>query len=97
MGGGGHLGDERSVDLLQHVVHLQQLGPDQGAAGPADVADVVQAQVVQDQDVPVVPLQGAVQVAGHVVVHLLTDGRTPREGEWGGVRSSSSSSGGGVG
>jgi len=60
------------VNLLQDVVHLQQLGLDEGAVGSADVPDVVQAQVVQDQDVPVVPLQGAVQVTGHIVVHLHT-------------------------
>lgn len=67
---GSYLRNEGAVDLLQDVIHLQQLGLDEGAVGPADVADVVQAQVVQDQDVPVVSLQGAVQVPGHVVVNL---------------------------
>lgn len=38
--------------------------------GSTDVADVVQAQVVQDQNVPVVSLQRAVQVTSHVVVNL---------------------------
>lgn len=70
-----HLGNEGTVDLLQDVVHLQQLGSDERAVGPADVADVVQAQVVEDQHVPVVSLQGAVQVAGHVVVHLNRNNR----------------------
>ena len=38
--------------------------------GSTDVADVVQAQVVQDQNVPVVSLQGAIQVTRHIVVNL---------------------------
>lgn len=38
--------------------------------GSTDVADVVQAQVVQDQNVPVVSLQRAIQVTRHVVVNL---------------------------
>lgn len=58
------------MDLLQDVIHLQQFGLNEGAVWPRDVADVIQAQVVEDQDVPVVPLQGAVQVSGHIVVHL---------------------------
>lgn len=58
------------MNLLQDVVHLHQFGLDQRTVGPADVADVVQAQVVEDQDVPVVSLQRAVQMPGHVVVHL---------------------------
>lgn len=43
--------------------------------GSGDVTDVVQAQVVQDQDVPVIPLEGAVQVTGHIVVNLWGDMR----------------------
>lgn len=58
------------MNLLQDVVHLQQLGLNEGTVGSGDVTDVVQAQVVQDQDVPVVPLEGAVQVTGHIVVNL---------------------------
>lgn len=58
------------MDLLQDVIHLQQFGLDEGAVWPRDVANVIQAQVVEDQDVPVVPLQGAVQVSGHIVVNL---------------------------
>lgn len=61
------------MDLLQDVVHLQQFGLNEGAVGPRDVANVIQAQVVEDQDVPVVPLQGAVKVSGHVVVNLHGD------------------------
>lgn len=61
------------MDLLQDVVHLQQFGLNEGAVGPCDVANVIQAQVVEDQDVPVVPLQGAVQVSGHIVVNLRGD------------------------
>lgn len=64
------------MNLLQDVIHLQQFGLDEGAVGAADVTDVVQAQVVQDQNVPVVPLQGAIQVPGHIVVDLNT-GETP--------------------
>lgn len=61
------------MDLLQDVIHLQQFGLNEGAVGPCDVSNVIQAQVVQDQDVPVVPLQGAVQVSGHIVVNLHGD------------------------
>lgn len=61
------------MDLLQDVVHLQQFGLNEGAVGARDVANVIQAQVVEDQDVPVVPLQGAVQVPGHIVVNLRGD------------------------
>lgn len=44
------------MNFLQDVVHLQQFGLNEGAVGPRDVANVIQAQVVEDQDVPVVPL-----------------------------------------
>lgn len=58
------------MNLLQDVVHLQQFGLDEGTVGSTDVTYVVQAQVVEDQNVPVIPLEGAVQVTGHVVVNL---------------------------
>lgn len=58
------------MDLLQGVIHLQQFGLNEGALGPHDVANVIQAHIVEDQDVPIVPLQGAVQVSGHIVVNL---------------------------
>lgn len=65
-----HLRHKWTVNLLQYVVHLEQLGLDEWTVGSANMTDVVQAQVVEDQDVPVVSLKGAVQVAGHVVVDL---------------------------
>lgn len=58
------------MDLLQDVIHLQQLGLNEGAVGPSNVANVIQAQVVEDEDVPVVSLKGAVQVSGNIVVNL---------------------------
>lgn len=58
------------MNLLQDVVHLHQLGLDERTVRSADVADVVEAEVVKDQNVPVVSLQGAVQVPCHVVVNL---------------------------
>ena len=58
------------MNLLQDVVHLHQFGLDERAVGTADVTDVVQAEVVEDQNVPVVPLEGAIQVTGHIVVDL---------------------------
>lgn len=36
------------------------------------MTDVVQAKVVEDQNVPVISLEGAVQVTGHIVVNLQT-------------------------
>lgn len=38
--------------------------------GSADVTNMVQAQIVKDQNVPVISLKGAVQVAGYIVVNL---------------------------
>lgn len=58
------------MNLLQDVVHLHQLGLDERTVRSTDVADVVEAEVVKDQNVPVVSLQGAVQMPGHVVVNL---------------------------
>lgn len=58
------------MNLLQDVVHLRQFGLDERTVGSTDVADVVETQVVKDQHVPVVSLQGAVQMPGHVVVNL---------------------------
>lgn len=58
------------MNLLQDVVHLQQLGLNEGTVGSADVTNVVEAEVVEDQNVPVVSLKGAIQVTGHVVVNL---------------------------
>lgn len=58
------------MNLLQDVVHLHQLGLDERTVRSADVADVVEAEVVKDQNVPVVSLQGAVQMPSHVVVNL---------------------------
>ena len=57
-------------DLLQHVAHLFQLGRNQGRGWTSYVADVVQAQVVEDHHVPVVLLQLVVEVPAHVDVHL---------------------------
>ncbi|MEQ2160226.1 hypothetical protein GOODEAATRI_031475, partial [Goodea atripinnis] len=65
-----YLRNKRTVDLLQDVVHLEQFGLDEGTVGSADMAYVVQAQVVEDQNVPVISLKGTVQVAGYVVVNL---------------------------
>lgn len=47
--------------------------------GPADVTDVVQAEVVEDQNVPVVSLKGAIQMPGHIVVNLRWGDKTHRE------------------
>lgn len=58
------------MNLLQDVVHLQQFGLDEGTVGSTDVTYVVQAKVVEDQNVPVISLEGAVQVTCHVVVNL---------------------------
>lgn len=69
------LRNEGPVNLLQDVVHLHQLGLDERTVRSADVADVVEAEVVKDQNVPVVSLQSAVQMPCHVVVNL--------RGEWG--------------
>lgn len=66
------------MNLLQDVVHLQQFGLNEGTVGSGDVTNMVQAQVVQDQDVPVVPLEGAVQVTGHIVVNLWGDMKCER-------------------
>ena len=46
----------------------------------ADVANVVQPEVVQDQYVPVVSLQSAVQVTSHVVVNLHEEWNTQEHG-----------------
>lgn len=61
------------MNLLQDVIHLQQFGLDEGTVGSTDVTDVVQAKVVEDQNVPVISLEGAVQVTGHIVVNLHGD------------------------
>lgn len=65
-----HLWYERGVNLLDDVVHLREFGSYQRAVGSADVPDVIQTQIMQDQNIPVVPLQSAVQMTGHVIVHL---------------------------
>lgn len=65
-----YLGNEGTVNLLQDIIHLLQFGWDEGTVGSADVTDVVEAKVVEDQNVPVIPLESAVQVAGHIVVNL---------------------------
>lgn len=44
------------MGLHQDAVHLTELVPDEGAAGPRNVADVVQPQVMEDQHVPVLSL-----------------------------------------
>lgn len=56
--------------LLDDVVHLHEFGSYQRAVGSADVSDVVQTQIMQNQNIPVISLQSAVQVTGHVIVHL---------------------------
>lgn len=48
-----HLCQQRGMGLHQDAVHLTELAPDQRAARPGNVADVVQPQVVKDQQVPV--------------------------------------------
>lgn len=58
------------MNLLQDVVHLHKFGLDERTVGTADVTDVVQAEVVEDQNVPVISLEGAIQVTGHIVVDL---------------------------
>lgn len=58
------------MDLLQDVVHLHQFGLNKRTVRSTDMADVVEAEVVKDQNIPVVSLQGAVQVPGYVVVNL---------------------------
>lgn len=65
-----YLGNEGTVNLLQDIIHLLQFGRDEGTVGSTDVTDVVEAKVVEDQNVPVIPLESAVQVAGHIVVNL---------------------------
>lgn len=39
--------------------------------------DVVQAQVMENQDIPVMPLENRIQMTGDIVVHLRGEG-------WGG-------------
>lgn len=65
-----YLWNEGTVDLLQDIVHLQQFGLDEWTVGSTDMADVVKTEVVEDQHVPVVSLEGAIQVACHIVVNL---------------------------
>lgn len=61
------------MNLLQDVIHLQQFGLDERTVGSTDMTDVVEAEVVEDQNVPVVSFQGAIQVTGHIVVNLHRD------------------------
>lgn len=63
------------MGLHQDAIHLAELAPNQGAAGPGNMADVVQPQVVQDQHVPVPSLQHPIQVPCDVVIHLQGQGR----------------------
>lgn len=58
------------MDLHQDAVHLTELAPDQRAARPGNVADVVQPQVMKDQQVPVPSLQHCIQVPRDIVIHL---------------------------
>lgn len=58
------------MNLLQDVVHLHQFWLNERTVRSTDVADVIEAEVVKDQNFPVVSLQGAVQMPGHVVVNL---------------------------
>lgn len=58
------------MNLLQDVVHLHQFGLNERTVRSTDVADVVEAEVVKDQNIPVISLQGAVQMPGDVVVNL---------------------------
>lgn len=44
------------MNLLQDVVHLNQLGLNERTVRSTDVADVVEAEVVKDQNLPVVSL-----------------------------------------
>lgn len=69
-GVGADLWNEGPVNLLQDVVHLYQFGLNEWTVRSTDVADVVEAEVVKDENVPVVSLQGTVQMPGHVVVNL---------------------------
>lgn len=62
--------DEGGVYLLDDIVHLKEFGSDERAVGAADVSNVVQPQIVQDQDVPVVSFQSVVQMTSHVIIHL---------------------------
>lgn len=64
------------MNLLDDVVHLHEFGSYQRAVGSADVPDVIQTQIMQNENIPVIPLQSAVQMTGHVIVHL-----TERDGE----------------
>ena len=70
---GNHLWNEGAVNLLKDVIHLQEFGLDEGTVGSTDVTNVVEAKVVKDQNVPVISLQGAIQVAGHIVINLCRD------------------------
>ncbi len=65
-----HLWYERGMYLLDDVVHLHEFGSYQRAVGSADVSDVVQTQIMQNQNIPVISLQSAVKMTGHVIVHL---------------------------
>lgn len=58
------------MNLLQDVVHLHQFGLNERTVRSTNVANVIEAEVVKDQNVPVVSLQGAVQMPGHIVVNL---------------------------
>lgn len=58
------------MDLLQNIIHLHQFGLDHRTVGSTDVTNVVKAKVVEDENVPVISLEGAIQVAGHIVVNL---------------------------
>lgn len=66
-----NLWNKSSVDFLQDVVHLQEFRLNEWAVRATDVTDVVQAQIVENQNVPVIPLKCAVQVTGYIVVNLV--------------------------
>lgn len=70
-----YLWNESVVDLLQDVVHLQQFGLDEWTVRSTDMTNVVQAKVVEDENVPVISLKGTIQVTGYVVVDLCQNKR----------------------
>lgn len=58
------------MNLHEDTVHLTELVSNQGAVGPRNVADVVQAQVVEDQHVPVTSFQDLVQMPRDIIINL---------------------------
>lgn len=65
-----HFGFKSDVDVLDHSIHLQQLGSYQGTHGALQVANVVQAKVVQNQHIPLIRGKHPGEVSCHIMVHL---------------------------